>query len=149
MALCAIFLTACGETVPADPIERIIWQRQKDFKSLGAALKTIEDELDKKASSRDMDTVTESIQTLKTLTTDIPNWFPEGTGPDSGFDTDAKPEIWADKEDFVEKNDDTLKEIGILEQTMKTGNVDYIKAQRLSVGVACGGCHKPYRVKRD
>jgi cytochrome c556 len=82
-------------------------------------------------------------RTLSTL-------FPEGTGPTvAGLETEAKAEIWTQKEKFaaaVKKfEDESVK----LVEIAKKGDVALVKVQLGAVGGSCGDCHDAYRVEDE
>ena len=72
--------------------------------------------------------------------------FPEGT--DVG-DTRAKPEIWQDKAKFEAAVKALQTATGELVSLAESGDLAAIGAQLQKVGQACGGCHKPFRKKKE
>ncbi len=72
--------------------------------------------------------------------------FPEGT--DVG-DTRAKPEIWQDKAKFETAVKALQTATGELVSLAESGNLAAVGAQLQKVGQACGGCHKPFRKKKE
>src|SRR5690349_7054757 len=76
----------CAESLtPRAQIEA----RQSNFKDLGGAFKTIRDQL--RLSRPDLIAIEQAAQSVKEMASEHANWFPKGTGPESGYDTDAKP----------------------------------------------------------
>src|SRR5262245_13241813 len=103
----AAALSACGGETPAaanhgdDPlpngmtVKQQIEARQKSLKDMGAAFKTVNDQL--KSSAPALDQIRPAVQTIKTHAAEIGTWFPKGTGPESGIETEALPKIWEDE----------------------------------------------------
>jgi cytochrome c556 len=83
------------------------------------------------------------------LSKHIPEWFPAGTGPESGFKTNAKPEIWSDHDGFMKQYDAYAAEADRLVAAAAAGDTGELTGQYYTTGVACANCHKPYRVKME
>lgn len=62
-------------------------------------------------------------------------------------DTEAKEEIWKDKEAFNEKMSDFQTAAANLAEATKTGDEGKIKAAFGPLGKSCKGCHSDYREK--
>ena len=74
----------------------------------------------------------------------FPTLFPAGS--DKGA-TKAAPEIWSDQAGFL-KAAAALTDAGdALTNAAKAGDATAVAAAFKSVGDACGGCHKTYRLK--
>ncbi len=139
-------LAACGAREPANPTEKIIKSRQENFKSIGGAMKTIGDE--SKAKTPDMAKIAAAADRILALGKEIPNWFPAGSGPESGLKTEAKAEIWTDNARFRTQHEEFVAEATNLVEAVKTGDAANVKAQFFATGVACANCHKPFRVDK-
>jgi cytochrome c556 len=72
--------------------------------------------------------------------------FPDGT--DVG-DTRARPEIWQDKAQFAAAVKALQTATGELVSVAESGDLTAVGAQLKKVGQACGGCHKPFRKKKE
>src|SRR5438034_510427 len=103
LALVAALLAAAGVTFaqaqPSASVEELVKARQQGLKALGAAFKVIRDEL--KADAPDAAKIRKASADITQAAGTIDQWFPAGTGPDSGVKTDAKPEVWADPVGFA------------------------------------------------
>ena len=142
----ALSLTAMGgAAVAAASFEKVITERQKGFKAIGGAFKTINDNL--KTDSPDAKLIAAQARIVKDGAGHVPHWFPKGSGPEAGFKTAAKPEIWTDSAKFAAAAKGLQVESAKLETIAKGGDIDAIKAQVKAVGGACGTCHTPFRVK--
>lgn len=73
-------------------------------------------------------------------------WAGFGPGTNKG-DTDAKPEIWAQKAKFDDYARKMETEMGKLAVAAKSGNLDNIKAAVGPVGGTCKSCHDDFRAK--
>ena len=71
----------------------------------------------------------------------ISDLFPAGSGPESGVETRAKPEIWTDRAVFNAAVATLVASTGKLADVAKTGDLKAIEGQLNQVGEACGGCH--------
>ena len=72
--------------------------------------------------------------------------FPEGSLDE---DSEALPEIWEKWSEFTEKFEDLQREAAKLAEVAKGGDMAAMKAQFKETGGACGGCHKPFREKKE
>jgi cytochrome c556 len=128
--------------------EETIKARQQHLKDLGAANKTINDQL--KTDAPDKAKIKEAGATIKKSADDFANWFPKGSGPETGLKTDAKPEIWTDAATFAEKVKNFQTQAAKLVPLTEAGDIEGIKAQmgRTAFGGTCGACHENFRVKK-
>jgi cytochrome c556 len=127
--------------------ESIIKARQTHLKDMGAAFKSIRDEVRK--PEPEIAQVKEAAGTIAKAAAQIDTWFPKGSGPESKIETDAKPEIWADPQGF-ETAAKTLKaEAPKMEQFANANDIAGVKAQVGKLGGACKGCHDKFRVPQD
>lgn len=76
----------------------------------------------------------------------IPDMFPEGTGVG---DTRAKPDIWQNWAKFEVAAKALGTASGELARVAESGDMAAVGAQLQEVGKACGGCHKPFRKKKE
>ncbi len=75
---------------------------------------------------------------------DVSEGFPEGSVGES----EAKPEIWDEWDDFLSKYQGLQDEAVKLQQVAATGDEAAIKEQFLKTGETCSSCHKKYRSKK-
>lgn len=127
----------------ADPIT----ERREAMKGNGAAMKAINETLEKGGSAADLvphaSQINNTAMKLGTL-------FPAGTDQPQGKDaghTMAKPEIWQNPEDFAAKVKAFQDESAMFQTAVAGGDMGVIKAEFEKLGGACGGCHKAYRAK--
>jgi cytochrome c556 len=141
-------LAAAASSAPlfADNVspENAIKARQSNLKDIGGAFKTIRDQL--RLSTPSMVSIKQAAQQIKDLSADQIHWFPKGTGPETGVKTAAKPEIWSDPKGFAEALNNFSAEAPKLLAFAEANDADGLKAQVVTVGKACKGCHDKYRV---
>jgi cytochrome c556 len=125
----------------------VVKARQKGLKALGAAFKTIRDEL--KGDSPDAAKIRGASADITEAAGAIDKWFPAGTGPDSGVKTDAKPEVWTDTARFATAREAFVREANKWAQIGNSTDVSAWKEGAASLGQSCKGCHDKYRVKKE
>lgn len=111
---------------------------------MGGALKAIDDELKKRTVDWD-NVVLPNVQTLKDRSGYLLNWFPKGSGPQSGAKTYALPAIWQKNDDFVKPGKAAQAETAKLAQVTATRDAEALKAQSFATGKVCKVCHDNYR----
>lgn len=167
-AACAALLAACGgdntgETGAAETavgtdaaevvldngmtVAEAVDKRQQGYKSLGRAFKTTNDEL--KKGEPDVAVISEAVGEVNRLAGAMPSWFPAGTGPESGVETEALPVIWDEPEDFAAKVANLQMAVAELQAAAGSGDMDAIGAAVKTVGGACQSCHKKFRLDDD
>lgn len=141
IGLCAALLVLCPAAYSAD--NAIIETRQAGFNTMGSAMKTL-----RKALKRDQlgtDDVVQAATELAAAVTDIADWFPAGTGTDSGADTDALPYIWKKPEKFKQYADDLIPAAKQLQAVAGTKDKAVFETALSAVKEQCSGCHKSFR----
>ena len=66
-------------------------------------------------------------------------------GSDKGGNTNAKPEIWTDKDKFAAAVAQSQGDVLKLVAAGKSGSLDQLKAAVGAVGGSCQGCHDTFR----
>lgn len=146
----ALLVAGCGAKPKAvvDPeIEEKVRVRKQNFSEIGTLFKNLGDTVKKGQPLQGNPAVQSSVQQLASYAKDEKFWFDEGTGPESGADTDAKAEIWTNRADFDEKIAALVTETEKLQAVYAEGNDEAFKEQLKTVGVACQNCHKKYRTE--
>lgn len=69
--------------------------------------------------------------------------FPEGS--DKGAETEAKPDIWKNMDDFKSKMSDLVRETKTLSDVAKAGDEAKTREQFKKTAGACKSCHDKYR----
>jgi cytochrome c556 len=125
----------------------VIKARQEHLKAIGKAAKEISDQL--KSGAPDKAVVLSGATTIDKALKELPTWFPKGSGPEAGVKTAAKPEIWAQPEEFHKAYDTAQAAADKFVQVAAAGDPSATGTAFMSLGMACGGCHKPFRVKQE
>jgi cytochrome c556 len=128
----------------ASPQATLIKSRQDKLRDMGGALKAIDDEL--KKGSPDWDNIIlPNADTLQSRSSFLLNWFPKGSGPESGIKTYALPAIWQKGDDFTKLGKAMQAETAKLKQVAATKNTGALKDEAFTLGKACKACHDNYR----
>ena len=144
VAVCVTFGLAVLEAAAGPAEIAQIKPRQDKLRDMGGAQKAINDEL--KRGKVDWDnTIIPNAQTIKDRSAYLLNWFPKGSGPESGKKTYALPAIWQKNDDFMELGKAAQAEAVKLDQVASSKDVNALKAQALATGKACKACHDNYR----
>ena len=118
--------------------------RQDKLRDMGGALKAIDDELKKRTVDWD-NVVFPNAQTLRDRSGYLLNWFPKGSGPESGVKTYALPAIWQKGDDFTKLGKAMQAEVAKFKQVSATRNAGALKEESVTLGKACKACHDSYR----
>lgn len=71
--------------------------------------------------------------------------YPEGSGPEAGVHTRARPELWKNVDDFRSLMKSMEGKAADLATVAKSGDADETKTAFGELGKACGACHDKYR----
>jgi len=138
-------LAADTGPAPATPGGKAVLARQAHYKELNAAFAGLNAELRK--DSPDKALVAADAGKMKALATDLPSWFPKGSGPEAGVKTQAKAEIWTDAAGFAAAVTKLQAETAKLQDLAAAGDLDATKAQARATAGACKACHDAYRAQ--
>lgn len=127
--------------------EELMHQRHENFEEIGKSFKAIRDQL--RSGEADMAVISSSARTIDDLAKQLHTWFPEGTGPETGIETEAKAEIWQDKDNFNAAAKKLVEESGKFVALTETGDPSKVAGGVRSLGGACKNCHDSYRVEED
>ena len=148
VALAAVLATASvrvasalDSAAPAAP--DIIQARQSGFKKMGAAMKLITEQL--KSDAPDLPKITAAAQAISTGARDQPSWFPAGSGPESGVETDALPHIWQDAAKFAALSNQLGIESATFSAAVASNDVVAIRTRFKSLADVCSTSHKSFR----
>ena len=146
--LVVALVLALGATgaIAATAAETAIATRQAGYKKIGGAFQAISDEL--KKGSPDAKLIAANAAVVNAQAAQVPKWFPKGSGPEAGFKTEAKPNIWTDNAKFAAAAANFQTQAGKLQTVAAGGDVEAIKAQFRATGGTCKACHDVYRVEK-
>ncbi len=147
MALLPIAITGCSaEPEPASVMASVIEARQENFEQMKEANDAIKREAE--ADSPDPAVFRANAAILIERAANIPSGFPQGSGPESGVETDALPAIWQNSEGFAARAgnmQDSLRQFG---EAASGEDISATIAAVKLVGDTCRECHEEFR-KRD
>jgi cytochrome c556 len=86
-----------------------------------------------------------ATQVINTFATEPVHWFPAGSGPASGVDTDALPHIWEDRAKFDSLANQLVAESKNLTAAMSGHDLAAIRTQVKVVADVCATCHHSFR----
>ena len=140
-----VFSLATSLVVEAAPsVKDLIKSREDKLRDMGGALKAIDDELKKRNVDWD-NIVLPNAETLQSRGSFLLNWFPKGSGPESGVKTYALPAVWQKNDDFTRLGKAMQAETAKLAQVAASKDAAALKAQAFATGKACKACHDNYR----
>jgi cytochrome c556 len=144
LALEAGVRPVASQGVPAgSSAAAVIETRQAGFKKMGAALKALGDQV--KLAAPDPAVLARAAAAIAAGAEAQREWFPTGSGPESGGETDALPGIWTDRARFDDLALKLAAESKGLVERVAGGDSAAIAAQVKAVGAACSACHKSFR----
>jgi cytochrome c556 len=138
---------AISGSAHADDIQSSIDARRALMKDNGAKMKAMGAVV--AAKSGDMAAMEQLALGLQANAAKIPGFFPPGSSlADLPGKTNAKPEIWANFDDFKAAAANLGTQAGKLADAAKSGDMAAFAAQfELTGSSGCGGCHTKFRQK--
>ncbi len=137
-------VAAVGVATAADPPENVLKYRQNIMKShiahMGAIGAVVKGEVSYSGH------VAAHARALQSTSLMLPDIFPEGSG---GGKSRAKAEIWQDRAKFDAAVKAFQTATNELVKAADSGDMTALGAGLGGVGKACGGCHKPFRAKKQ
>jgi cytochrome c556 len=144
--LIGVAVLATGSTAKADSpqtTQAVIETRQAGFKKMGSAFKAITEQL--KTESPSVATLAAPAEAISAGAGKLSQWFPAGSGTESGVETDALPNIWSDRAKFDALMNELVAEARSLSAAIATNDVAALRAQAKRTGGVCSSCHKSFR----
>ena len=152
-----ISLSACGETAETPPTteeatgeaspDNVIELRQANFEAMGDAFKAIRGQLE--GDSLDFAVIEESAQTIGARMMANKDQFPEGTGLDSGAETEALAVIWEKPEDFAASADKLIAASEGLAAAAASQDIAAVQEAVKNLGGSCKACHDVFRLDKE
>ncbi len=125
-----------------------IEQRQANFKAIGDSFKAIRGQLETDAP--DFAVITPAAADINERLQRLPDFFPEGSSMEAGYDTEALAVIWEDPDGFAEAIENGVAASGDLMAAAATGDPEAVAGQVGNIGLnGCKACHDKYRVDDD
>ena len=167
-ALCIVILSVAAA---ADDAERIIEHRVAGFRDMGAAFKSIGDEL--KMSQPNVSRIRDAALVVRNYSKHVAEWFPAGSEPPekpeqswldwirglfssdskyvtaSVYDSKAKPEIWQERAKFMQAYQQFQVAADGLWSTAQGSDVAAIRERHRAAAKTCANCHDSFRERVD
>lgn len=130
----------------ASAATKAAYARHENFEKIGANFKQLNDELRKPSPSKAV--LASSAKNLQTFSTQLPTWFPRGSGVQARPMSEAKNEVWTDAAGFTAAASAFRTEATKLNAVAAGGDIDAIRAQVRPTFMACKSCHEKYRQEK-
>jgi cytochrome c556 len=117
--------------------------RHDNYEMLGANMKVLLDNF--KSDTPDMAAANAAAVNVKAFADAMGDWFPAGTGPDSGIESEAKANIWTDRATFDAAHAKLKDEAAKLATATDAAA---FKAQFPATGGSCKNCHDTFREEK-
>jgi cytochrome c556 len=137
-------IAVIGIVKAAPRVSELIKSRQDKLRDMGGALKGINDELKKRNPDWD-NAIARDAETLQSRSKYLLNWFPKGTGEESGLKTYALPGVWQKPDDFSKLAKAMIAETVKLSQVASTKDAAALRTEVIVLGKSCKACHDNYR----
>jgi cytochrome c556 len=150
----AVFVSVLGliafgqvNAAAGDPaaVQKLVDARVAKYKQIGKANKAIKDELGQ--PSPNLANVQANARVIEALATQIPSWFPPGTGQQPGVKSEALPVIWQQEPTFKQRAAGLAGAAHALGAAAGSGNLAATQAAASKIGGACKACHDTFREK--
>ena len=126
---------------------QVIFARKSNERELGGAYSELKDELKKKKPMQFL--VGEYAGQILSWGQDQAHWYPDGSGPASGEDTNAKAEIWTEREEFDALYAAFLVEAEKLYELVDAKDSEALARQLDNTGKTCIACHERYKTRDE
>jgi cytochrome c556 len=143
----AAWLIVASAAAQDTDFDQVIDSRQRNLRDMGAAYKAIGDQL--KKSKPNISEMARYAGSMQDIASSQKQWFPAGSGAESGVKTAAKAEIWSQPAEFIKWEDELTTQLNLLVKVTGGSDVEAVRLQHEQVGKACAGCHKVFREKDD
>jgi len=113
------------------------------YRELGIASKNAKDELAK--GSPNVMIVQMAAREIGNAAKAMPGWFPNGTGPQPGVKTRAKPEIWTKAGEFKAAQNVFVAQAAVFMKAAASGDMEAMRAEHRKLASTCTNCHNNFR----
>lgn len=124
-------------------VAQIMHDRHERYEEIGDAMKGISNQL--KSGSPSLETIRGHSALIARYAPRVIDWFPSGSGPETGRKTRAKAEIWQDFDTFRQRAQAFEREAGEFDRAAQAGDLEAIRAAQRELGNACKQCHDRFR----
>ena len=110
---------------------------------LGVVSKNVRDELNK--DSPNLMILQISAREIGNAAQGMPSWFPQGSGPQPGVKTRAKPEILTRPGEFKKVQDAFIAQVAVFVKAAASGNFEAMRTEHGKLARTCTNCHDAFR----
>lgn len=149
-------LAACGgetadaptDAAPAGDAPAEIKLRHDNFEAISDSFKVIRTQLE--GDAPDFAAMETAAADINTRLQRIPDYFPEGTSVEAGYDTEALATIWEKPEEFAAATQSAITESEAMMAAVASGDAAAVGAQVGKLGgQGCKNCHDSFRLDDD
>lgn len=138
---------ALGAAPPSlDAVQKVVDARVAHYKEIGKAAKGIHDEAG--LDQPDLAAIQANARIIEALASQIPSWFPKGTGQQPGVKSEALPVIWEQVPTFKQRAAGLAGAAHQIAAAAASGNLDATRSAASNLGGACKACHDTFREKK-
>jgi cytochrome c556 len=149
--LCALTaglaLGLAGQALGADSPENLVKYRKSVMKAIGGHTGAIAAVVKGEVSYGTH--VANHARGIKDMSLIVPEIFPDNSGPMDYADTGALPGIWEESAKFKQAVTAFQSAAAKFAAIAEGGDMQAIGAGLGDLGKTCGGCHKPFRKKKE
>lgn len=137
-----VILGALGSAHAAS-LPQIVHARQEHFRMLGRTAKSLRDQFGRRRLN--WAAIGSDAQALERLASELPSWFPPGSGQGHGVKTRARAVIWTNPQAFAQAAHMLLFRAQGLTQAAAHHDRRALMLNARALGHACGSCHSRFR----
>jgi cytochrome c556 len=138
----ALILAAATSSGATDP-KQIAKAREESFKTLGRTVKDLTHEVEK--SSPDWSAIINDTKAIERLATELPDWFPAGSGLAAGVKTSTLDAVWSKAQEFKQDSDAFTAEAQKMVKIAGTTDSVSSRTQVKILTGTCRTCHRSFR----
>ena len=143
-----LLLVACGGASEPEAEEpAVIDERQANFEAMSDAFKALRGQLE--GETPDFVAMEASAREINERAQRIAGFFPEGTGMDDGFDSEALASIWQEPAEFETAAQNLVDASEQLVGAVQSADAAAVAAQAKELGGNCKACHDQFRLDDD
>lgn len=136
-----------GTAAPTGDAPAEIAERQDNFEAISDSFKIIRAELE--GGAPDFAAIEAAATDINTRAGAIEGHFPEGSGRDAGWDTEALASIWEKPAEFSAAQQRLIEQSGAMVTIAASGDAAAVAAQVGELGGSCKNCHDQFRLDDD
>ncbi|MEQ9448444.1 MAG: cytochrome c, partial [Rhodospirillaceae bacterium] len=124
-------------------IAALMAERHEKYERMGEAFDEIDREIKKQSPDRSL--IKNHAAQINSWANQQLYWFPEGSGPESGLDTEAKADIWTRPDEFSALQHEFIREAAKLNEAASSADHAHLAERIEATGAVCSQCHEVFR----